>query len=87
MNIPQINGIEPHFIAAFLGNEAACSILDFLPDSDFVEELRNLLYIQNELFVHILEKKHYGTNNITTFIEYTQEIKDQMRRLRERDEM
>jgi hypothetical protein len=80
-----INKIEPHFLACFLSCEAACQVLDFLPDSDMIEELRNLIYIQNELFIHIVEGKHYGSNNITQFVEYTQEVKDQMRRLREKD--
>lgn len=87
MQISPINKLEPHFVAAFLANEAACAVLDFLPDSDLIEELRNLIYIQNDLLVHIVEEKHYGTNNITSFVEYTQQIKDEIRRLRERDEL
>lgn len=83
----QLNKLEPHFLASFVACEAACTILDFLPSTDLIEELRNLIYIQNELFVHIVEGKHYGTNNITDFVEYAQDVKDQIRRLRERDEM
>jgi hypothetical protein len=82
MQTNPINKIEPHFLGAFLACEAACSILDFLPDSDMIEEMRNLIYIQHELFIHIVEGKHYGTNNISDFVEYTQEVKDQIKRLR-----
>lgn len=86
MQAPHINNIEPHFLAAFVACEAACAVLDFLPDADLIEELRNLIYLQHELFVHIIEGKHYGTDNITDFIEYTQVIKDQIKRLKEKEE-
>jgi hypothetical protein len=77
--------LEPHFLGAFLASEAACSILDIMPGTDLVEELRNLIYIQRELMVHIIEGKHYGSNNITNFVDYTQEVKDEMARLRRED--
>lgn len=78
--------LEPHFLASFLASEAACSVLDIMPSTDLVEEMRNLIYIQRELMVHLIEGKHYGSNNITNFVEYTQEVKEEAARLRkERD--
>lgn len=78
--------LEPHFLASFMACESACSVLEVLPDSDLIEDLRNLIYIQQDLFIHMIEGKHYGTNNINDFVEYTQEVKNQMARIRENQE-
>lgn len=74
--------MEPHFLAAYLASETACSVLEIMPDTDLVEELRNLIYIQNELMSHLIEGKHYGTDNITSFVEFTQEVKQEISRIR-----
>ena len=78
--------LEPHFLASFVACEAACAVLHILPSSDLIEELRNLIYIQQDLFIHMIEGKHYGTNNITDFVDYTQEVKHQMERIKENQE-
>ena len=70
--------LEPHFLAAYLASESACEILDVLPDTDLIEELRNLIYIQYELLNHIIEGKHYGTDNLVNFIEHTKNINEDM---------
>lgn len=75
--------IEPHFLGAYLASEAAFSIVDNMPATDFVDELRALIVIQHALMSHIIEGKHYGTDNIARFVSYTQEIKEEMRRIRE----
>lgn len=75
--------LEPHFDAAFAASETACIVLDFLPSSDLVDILRNLIYIQHDLFIHILQGKHYGSNQLRDFLDYTHEIKDEIKRLQE----
>lgn len=77
--------IEPHFFTAFAASEAAILVLDFLPESDLIETLKNLIYIQHDLFVHMIEGKHYGTNNLRDFMDYVQETKEEMRRLKDAD--
>lgn len=77
--------IDPHLFAAFAASESACVVLDFLPSSDLVETLRNLIYIQHDLFVHLLDARHYGSNNLRDFIDYTHEVKDEIKRLRNAD--
>ena len=73
--------IESHFLGAYLAAEAAMGVIDLLPPCDLVEEIKNLIYIQHDLMTHVIEGKHYGTNNIYKFIEYTNEIKMEVRRL------
>jgi hypothetical protein len=70
--------IEPHFMAAFMGCVTACEILDVLPQGDLTDELKNILDIQFDLFVHLMEGKHYGSNNLNDFMAYTDEIKSQI---------
>ena len=78
--------LEPHFLATYLASEAACSILDIMPSTDLVEDLRNLIYIQHELFTHMVDGKHYGTDNINDFVNFTQDVKTQITRLKEQME-
>ncbi len=75
--------IESHFVAALLASSAACEILDILPENDLVLELKNLMEIQYDLFCHIIEGKHYGSDNLKYFIEYTEDVTDQIIRIRE----
>lgn len=77
--------IEPHFLAAFYGSEAATLVLDFLPSTDLIEILRNLIYIQHEIFCHMMEGKHYGSNQLQDYIEYTYEVKNEIVRLKDAD--
>jgi len=75
--------MEPHFLCSFRAGEAAMDVLDFLPDGDMVETLKNLIYIQHDLFIHMIEGKHYGSNSLRDFMDYVQETKEEMRRLRD----
>ena len=75
--------IEPHFMAAYKASNAACDIIDILPESDLIDELKNILCIQNDLFVHIFEGKHYGSNNLNTFVSYVEEVKREIDRIKE----
>jgi hypothetical protein len=74
--------IEPHFFTAFAATEVAISVLEILPETDLIEILKNLIYVQHDLFIHIIERKHFGTNNLQDFMDYIQEIKDEVRRLK-----
>lgn len=85
MQNDMIHKIEPHFLTAFVAGETAISVLDLLPDTDLAETLKNIIYIQHDLFIHIIEGKHYGTNNLRDFMDYLQETKDEMRRLKDAD--
>jgi hypothetical protein len=75
--------LEPHFFAAFAACDAAVNLLEILPHSDLMEELRNLIYVQHELFVHMIEGKHFGSNNIEDFIEYTESVQEEVKRLKD----
>lgn len=75
--------IEPHLLASFLASEAACDVIDLLPDVDLVEQLKNLIYIQNDLLACIIDHKHYGTDNITNFIEFIHNVRDEISQIGE----
>ncbi len=72
-----------HFAAAYKASEVACEIIDVLPGTDIVDELSHLIEIQYQLMQCIIERKHFGDDNIKTFINYADEIKWQARRLKE----
>lgn len=73
---------EAHFLAAYLASSAACDLIDLLPDVDLVLDLEELLLSQQEIFIHIMEEKHYGTDNLNNFITFTQDIKKQALKLK-----
>lgn len=74
--------IEAHFLAAYLATAAACDIVELLPYTDLIVDLEELLQTQMDIFCHIIEEKHYGTNNLTQFITFTQDMKKQAMRLK-----
>lgn len=74
--------IDSHFFAVVCACNASCEILDILPSNDLVEELRDLLHVQHDILTHMIESKHYGSDNINEFIEYTTEIVGEVDRLR-----
>jgi len=74
--------IEAHFLAAYLATSAACDIIELLPDSDLIVDLEELMFTQLDIFCHMIEEKHYGTNSLTQFITYTQDMKKQAMRLK-----
>lgn len=78
--------LEPHFLAAFSACEAACQLLDLLPASDLIEDMRDLLHTQHELFQHMTEGKHFGTDALNRFITYSASIAQEAVRLREEKE-
>jgi len=75
--------LEPHFHAVFNACRTARYALEVLPDNDLLNELKVMFTIQNEIFMHMIEGKHYGTDNITMFMGYCQSIKEQASRIKE----
>ncbi len=78
--------LEPHFAAAFSACESMCRILDILPSSDLIEDMRDLVHTQHELFIHMVEGKHFGSDAIARFVRYTVTIRDEAIRLKEEQE-
>lgn len=74
--------IEPHFYAILKSAEVACELTDLLPENDLVVELAHLLDTQADLMIHIVERKHYGTDSLRDFVDYTDELRTQVRRLK-----
>jgi len=70
-----------HFAAAYKASEVSCEMMDILPETDLILELSNILEIQRTLMECIVQKKHFGDDNITSFINYCDELKWQIRRL------
>lgn len=75
--------IEPHFYATVMACETSWQLLQFLPDSDLIEEVRELMYVQHELFLHILQGRHYGSNALDDFVEYNQSLLEETNNLRD----
>jgi hypothetical protein len=75
--------VEPHFAAALLASSAAWEILELLPDNDLVDELKVLVGTQLDIFTHILQEKHYGTDALANFIQHTESIKKEVSRIKD----
>ena len=78
--------LEPHFFATFSACESICQILDLLPNSDLVEDVRELAHTQHSLFLHMIEGKHFGSDAIEKFMKFTIAMRDQAIRLKEEQE-
>lgn len=74
--------IDHHFFAAYNAGSTTLQILEILPDCDYVEEIRNIMVFQHEIFNHILDGKHYGTNSLDEFLSYMEELREEITRLR-----
>jgi hypothetical protein len=75
--------MDPHFAAAFIASQTLIEIQELLPDTDLGLEMKNIISIQYSLFCNLLEGTHYGTENIRDFIEYAEEFRHEVRRLKE----
>ena len=77
-----INGNSDfHFGAAYKASEIACEMMDILPETDLMMELANILEIQRSLMECMIQRKHFGDDNLASFINYCDELKWQIRRL------
>jgi len=74
--------VEPHFMCAFLAANTAMQLIDILPESDLIEDLRGIILIQFDILSHMMEGKHYGTNKLNDFMLCLQELKAQIHRIR-----
>jgi hypothetical protein len=75
--------IEPHFYASLLAAYAACDLLDFIPKGDMYESLFYIISTQRDLMIHLLQGRHYGSDDIDDFISYIREVNQEVNRLRD----
>lgn len=75
---------DPHFYAAALASEAIYDLMSFLPETDIVCEILELIETQIELFSHMIQGKHFGTDDLEVFIEFCQDMMKQAERLKEK---
>lgn len=75
--------IEPHFFSVIKACESACELLEILPQEDIVLDLIDLLNMQYDVLSHMIEDKHFGSNNLEIFINYSKELMEQAIRLKE----
>ena len=78
---PKIKSIDYHLYCAFLASSVAGDIIAILPEGDLINDLEMLISTQFELFVCLLEGKHYGTDRLREFQELCVEMKKQITRL------
>jgi len=78
--------VDHHFLAVLKSSDAANDMVDLLPETDIAEELKTLLRMQLDVCVHMLEAKHYGTNNLNSFCDLIDDIKEEAARLSEEAE-
>lgn len=74
--------VDSHVLAVIAACEAACDLIEVLPDNDLIDELRNLLIIQHAVFCHIVDGRHYGSDNLDSFINYTKQISEEANRIK-----
>lgn len=60
----------------------ACELTTLLPENDLVLELRELLETQWDIICHVIENKHYGTHGLQDFMDYTNELRMQILRIK-----
>jgi hypothetical protein len=75
--------VDLHLYAAFAGGTAAHELISLLPSSDVVLEAKQLLATQHAIFCTMMDRRHYGTDHLTAFIEHAQECAAEAERLRE----
>jgi len=74
---------DPHLFAIYYANLAALEVSEALPECDLVVQLEELLCVQQELIEHLFEGKHYGSDRLKSFVEYTNNLKYEMRKLKD----
>lgn len=74
--------VDQHILATFYASIAACDMCDLLPPTDVVEELKTILNIQFDIMKTMLESKHYGSENLSDFIEHCKEISVEWERIK-----
>lgn len=75
--------IEPHFRAVIVACETSWQLLSLLPDADLIEEIRELMFVQHEVFLHMLEGRHYGSNALDEFVEYNLKLLEETKNIKD----
>lgn len=70
-----------HIATALCATDSACNLIELLPETDLIIELKALLNIQYDVLVHALENKHYGNAKLAFFNEYAAQILIQTQRI------
>jgi hypothetical protein len=78
-----LNAADFHIMAMFIASTVACEIIELLPETDLIAELKIILETQYDLFCHFVDNKHFGTERIEDFIEYADETQKNIIQLRE----
>lgn len=82
-----MNNLEPHFLAILAAADTSALVLDLLPDGDLVDELRCLNDTQLMLLTSLIDGKHYGTDNITDFMKYTNTVRLEIERIQDKEDI
>jgi hypothetical protein len=75
--------INDQFFAVLNGAIVACEVLELLPESDLIDQLADILTIQREILTHIIEGRHYGSNNLDNYCDHINAIWTEVKRLNE----
>jgi len=70
--------VEHHLFSLLCSVTACKEILDVLPDEDMIDQLKFLMKQTEDILLHIIEEKHYGTNNLDWFMQYTETVKEEI---------
>lgn len=70
--------VEHHLFSILCSITASREILDLLPEEDMIDQLKFLAKQTEDILMHIIEEKHYGTNNLDWFMQYTETVKDEI---------
>lgn len=66
--------IDPHLFAILTSTASACELIEFLPETDLCFELKNLLNMQYDILSHYIEGKHFGTDQLEEFIQFSHAV-------------
>lgn len=73
--------IDSHLFALYIGTNAACEILDLLPETDLTQELSEIINIQFSIISNIISHRHFGNDNLDDFIKHCEHLIDQVERV------
>lgn len=81
-----MNDKTDEFNAIMNSSRIACEILDILPDTDLVEELRTILNIQYSLCWAMLNSPGMSYEHLETFMTYLEQKSYEIEHLKEKNE-
>lgn len=74
--------IDEHIFALIHGMQSACQLAELLPEGDLADELSTLLEIQYGIITEFAKGRHYGSEQIEDFINFSQRVVEQIESLR-----